>query len=76
MSLERNRWGFDGEITFVCDECGHEEHTDTASFDAAKDHIKAEGWSIRKDGSEWMHFCGDECLKKWKENNSQHGVGA
>lgn len=67
MSLERNRWGFDGEITFSCDECNREEHTDTASFESALKHIKEYGWVTRKDGSEWMHFCSPECLKKWKD---------
>ena len=64
MSIERNRWGFENEITFSCDECGKEEHTDTAIFDLALRHIREEGWSIRKDGSEWMHFCSQFCLGK------------
>ena len=44
MSIERNRFGFDGEITFECDECGDELHTDTPDFTVALQVMRDNGW--------------------------------
>lgn len=50
------------EITFTCDECwdvletgvkGREAH----SFHEALGVFKEKGWSSRKNGHEWQHFC-------------------
>lgn len=60
MAIERNRWGFDGEITFSCDEkhCYEEYHADTSNFNAALEKMKAEGWKVKKDkDGEWCHTC-------------------
>lgn len=64
MSFERNRFGFDGEITFSCDSCGEEEHTDTASFPDALAHIKSYGWIAKRDADgDWCHYCSGACVK-------------
>lgn len=57
MTIHRNRYGFDDEISFECDACGAELHTEQSGFDAAKEMAKREGWKIRKIVGEWMHFC-------------------
>lgn len=62
MTIERNRWGFDGEITFECDSCGEEIHTDEADFQSALAVMKAEGWTSKKTGADWEHICPD-CQK-------------
>lgn len=60
MSFERNLFGFDGELTFVCDECGEEHHTQTANFHEAVRLIKSEGWRVSKDkDDDWTHTCAD-----------------
>ena len=46
-------------ITFVCDDCGEEEETGTDDFSRARDHIRSLGWVTRKDGDEWLNFCGE-----------------
>lgn len=58
MSIERNRWGFDGEITFECDGCGEELHTETAAFETALQTLKAERWRAKKENNnDWAHYC-------------------
>ena len=66
MSIERNRLGFDGEISFVCDECDKGHDTDCIDFTAARASLKDAGWLTRKDGLEWLHFCCFTCEGKWK----------
>ena len=58
MSIERNLWGFDGEISFICDECGEEIHTEESAFDSALKHMKSYGWRCEKVDGEWKHYCG------------------
>jgi len=57
MSIERNRFGFDGEISFECDACGNELHTETANFDAARAKLKDDGWRTIKRNGDWEHIC-------------------
>lgn len=57
MAIERNRFGFDGEITFECDECGEEIHTDEADFHAALKVMKKEGWTNVQEKGDWNHYC-------------------
>lgn len=59
MSFERNRFGFDGEITFECDKCGQEIHTDLASFPDAKQAAKEYGWRLSP-SQDLCPVCGDE----------------
>lgn len=59
MSIHRNRFGFDGEITFECDECGEENHTDNSDFQSALAQIREDGWVSSKEGGEWHHHCSD-----------------
>lgn len=67
MSLERNRFGSDGEISFECDDCGVEHHSDTADFRDALHSMKSEGWLNVRDGrGDWNHYCGDACMQSAK----------
>lgn len=50
-----------GNHVFECDTCSNEFHTGTGNFDAALTMLKREGWTIRKFGAEWKHFCSDKC---------------
>lgn len=74
MGIERNQYGFDGEITFNCDKCSNECHTDETAFDDALAVMKKEGWINRKDEhGEWEHIC-HPCIVK--ENTELKIVGA
>lgn len=57
MSLERNRFGFDGEITISCDDCGAEEHTETPVLTTAILIIKENGWRVIRGLDGWEHRC-------------------
>ncbi len=57
MSFERNKFGFDGEISFECDGCDEECHTDLDDFISALEYAKSEGWRAVKEGSSWCHYC-------------------
>jgi hypothetical protein len=45
VSLERD--GYNGPITFCCDECGEIEETRCAEFSGAMAKVKAHGWRAR-----------------------------
>ena len=60
MSLERD--GYNGPITFCCDECGELEETRCAEFSGAMAKVKAHGWKARKVDDDWQHFCKDCAL--------------
>lgn len=57
MAIERNRWGFNGEITFECDDCGEEIHTGEEDFQTALKVMKAEGWKSVNTNGEWHNLC-------------------
>jgi hypothetical protein len=57
MSIERER--YEGPITFCCDECGEVEDTHCENFGGALAKLKSHGWTVRKSGDDWLHFCGD-----------------
>lgn len=57
MSLERDGWN--GPITFCCDECGEVEETHCSDFTSAMKKAKSHGFVARKRGDDWLHFCGD-----------------
>lgn len=67
MSIERNRWGFDGEITFVCDDCGEELHTDEAAFPVALSVLKKEQWANIKNKGDYEHYC-PACASEFRED--------
>ena len=74
MAIERNRYGFDGEITFECDQCGEEIHTDEADFQTALNVMKAEGWQSKKVGADWEHIC-PNCQKEDSDNELEEDFG-
>lgn len=55
--IERD--GYDGPITFCCDECGELDDTRCADFASALAKARSHGWRVRKAGDEWQHFCAD-----------------
>jgi Fe2+ or Zn2+ uptake regulation protein len=57
MSLERD--GYNGPITFCCDECGEVEQTRCTEFSGAMAKVRAHGWKARKVGEDWNHYCKD-----------------
>ena len=64
MSFERNRFGFNGEISFECYGCGSEHHSEISNFSAALENAKEFGWVFKKDGSAWLHFCCSTCAQE------------
>lgn len=57
MSIERER--YNGPISFVCDDCTEVDDTHCEDFDSALAKVKTHGWTIRKVGDEWHHYCQD-----------------
>lgn len=47
---------------YSCDQCGE---TDTAD-EWPTEQMKAEGWIIKRNGDEYMHFCDRGCLEMSK----------
>jgi len=50
-----------GDHIFTCDSCG-EVFTGDDDFTGSWQGAKDEGWSCRKIGEDWVHFCSEECL--------------
>lgn len=48
-----------GDITFECDSCGETLETNEDYWSNAWQLAKDEGWTSRKVGNEWNHFCLD-----------------
>lgn len=60
-----------GEIVAVCDDCGAESSGFwNDEFHLLISHIKAYGWVIKKDGSDWLHFCHD-CRMSYRSEDRQ-----
>lgn len=61
MSIDRD--GYNGPISFCCDDCGEVEETRCAEFSGALAKAKSHGWKAYKDkNDEWQHACPD-CAK-------------
>lgn len=53
-----------GNIVFECDTCSESVlDTGTGDFDSARNLMRREQWTVRKVGSDWLHFC-SECKSK------------
>lgn len=50
---------FNGPISFQCDKCPEVAETHCEEFSGAHAKIKARGWTTRKIGDDWLHFCPD-----------------
>lgn len=49
-----------GEFVAECEECGTDHYGGVIEdFRAFIDDLKANGWSVRNDGGEWVHYCED-----------------
>lgn len=59
MTLSRDR---DREIYFECDapRCAQVCETEAYDLESALIVMKEEGWTVRKEGGAWKHFCPDE----------------
>lgn len=57
MSIDRPNYG--GPLTFCCDECGEVEDTHCQEFSGAFAKLKSHGWTARKVGEDWLHYCRD-----------------
>ena len=51
------RAGYEGDITFECDDCGDELDTGEDEFSEALRMFRDFGWLSHKDGEEWSHYC-------------------
>lgn len=54
-----DREGPNRHVTFCCDECGEVEETLCEDFHSALAKAKAHGWTVRRGGEDWQHFCRD-----------------
>lgn len=57
MTTERDGWN--GPITFCCDNCGEVEETHCSDWSSAQAKVKAHGWQARWQDGEWYHYCKD-----------------
>lgn len=46
-----------GKLIFECDSCPETFEPETRDFDEAWSAAKAEGWTARKLGKDWLHGC-------------------
>jgi hypothetical protein len=46
-----------GKVTFECDRCGEIHDTDEREFKDALRSIREAGWTARKMGDDWLHYC-------------------
>ena len=53
------RYGDEQKFTVVCDGCPDTYDDMTVSFKRFTADIKSRGWTTRRIGSEWTHFCPD-----------------
>jgi hypothetical protein len=67
MTLSRSR---ERTIYFECDapRCANVCDTESHDLELALAVMKEEGWTYRKEGSEWKHFCADEEDLGWMDN--------
>lgn len=56
MAIDREYFG--GPITFCCDECGDTDATHCRGFEGALAKVKSHGWVVRKQGKDFVHYCG------------------
>ena len=45
------------EYAVTCDTCGEDEIYHAAEWQALMHQIREEGWTTRKVGTGWMHYC-------------------
>lgn len=57
MSIDRD--GFNGPITFCCDDCGDVDETRCSDFASALAKSRSHGWKALKVEDEWEHRCPD-----------------
>lgn len=50
---------YNGPIDLACDKCPESIETHCESFNGALAKAKSRGWSVRKSGADWLHFCPD-----------------
>lgn len=52
----------EGEVYFECDgrRCAEVCVTECTEFESALIIMKEEGWTVRKIGNDWKHYCPDE----------------
>jgi hypothetical protein len=46
-----------GEIKFGCDGCGEVYDSGTDEFNDARALFERDGWKIRREGFDWLHYC-------------------
>lgn len=64
-----HRQGYDGPITFECDECGREMETGFHNLPEALNSVRGYGWTAKKIEDNWYHTCSFECQKKLTREN-------
>lgn len=66
MTISRTR---ERNIYFECDakRCANVCDTQLDDFAEALEEAKEQGWSIRKEGNDWKHYCPDETAADLEE---------
>lgn len=64
MTIERIKdWRTDDRnIVLHCDgkRCAETLNTELDDFEDAMDEARIQGWTMRKEGGDWKHYCPDE----------------
>lgn len=47
----------EGEIVFGCDNCTETYDTEDTDFPTALRRVKNEGWKVKKESGDWVHYC-------------------
>ena len=54
-----------------CLGCRSEELVESTDFSEINKELRGMGWVTTKIGAEWLDFCCQECLKRYKENHEK-----
>lgn len=57
----------DGEIRFICDNCGTGLDTCETDFDEARKVHRQEGWIAVPRNEAWKNFCTTDCVTEYDE---------
>ena len=61
-----------GFLEIECDVCGEQQEYEADTFVEGLQESKQEGWIHKKiDDDTWLHFCSDECEKKYADDTAQ-----
>ena len=53
-----------------CDQCGNYELVDNTDYTEINKELRDIGWKTRLIDKEFLDFCSEDCLQKYKDSNA------